>query len=91
MTRILFWCDAFWPSIGGVEVLGARLVTALRDRGHQILVVTRRDELELAAESSFEGVPVRRFDFLQVAESRDALRWLELRRTVAQLKRGFAP
>jgi glycosyltransferase involved in cell wall biosynthesis len=91
VSRILFWCDAFWPNIGGVQVLGARLVTALRDRGHQILVVTRRDELELAAESSFEGVPVRRFDFLQVAESRDALRWFELRRTVAQLKRGFAP
>jgi glycogen(starch) synthase len=91
MTRILFWTDAFWPNIGGVEVLGARLVTALRDRGHEILVVTRRDQLELGAESSFEGIPVRRFEFLQAAESRDALRWLELRRAVAALKREFAP
>jgi glycogen(starch) synthase len=91
MTRILFWTDAFWPNIGGVEVLGARLVTALRERGHDILVVTRRDQLELAAESSFEGIPVRRFEFLQAAESRDAFRWLELRRAVAALKRDFAP
>jgi glycogen(starch) synthase len=91
MTRILFWTDAFWPNIGGVEVLGARLVTALRERGHEILVVTRRDQLALAAESSFEGIPVRRFEFLQAAESRDAFRWLELRRAVAALKREFAP
>jgi glycosyltransferase involved in cell wall biosynthesis len=91
MSRILFWCDAFWPQIGGVEVLGARLVTALRDRGHEILVLTRRDDLKLSAEASFEGVPVRRLDFAQAAASRDAGRWLEVRRTVAQLKRGFAP
>ncbi|HJU65351.1 MAG TPA: glycosyltransferase family 4 protein [Gemmatimonadaceae bacterium] len=91
MTRVLFWCDAFWPNIGGVEVLGARLVTALRERGHELMVVTRRDELALAAESSFEGVPVRRFEFLQVAGSRDAFRWLELRRKIAALKREFAP
>ncbi|MGH7717711.1 MAG: glycosyltransferase family 4 protein [Gemmatimonadaceae bacterium] len=91
MTRVLFWSDAFWPNIGGVEVLGARLVTALRARGHEIIVVTRRDVLDLPAESCYEGVSVRRFEFLQVAQSRDAFRWIEMRRQIARLKREFAP
>ena len=88
--RILCWCDAFWPRVGGVEVLAARVVLGLRARGHQVLVVSDR-QVVLEAESSFQGIPVRRFPFLETAHFRDADRWVALRQEVAALKRRFQP
>ncbi|MGI8498622.1 MAG: glycosyltransferase family 4 protein [Gemmatimonadaceae bacterium] len=90
MTRVLFWSDSFWPLIGGVEVLGSKLVLALRDRGHEIAVVALREE-GLAAEESYHGIPVHRFPFTQAATQRDVQLLAEARRDVAALKRRFRP
>ena len=38
--RVLFWSGTFWPYIGGIEVLGAKLLPALRERGYEFMVVT---------------------------------------------------
>ena len=67
--RVLFWCDAFWPLVGGVEVLAARLVTALRERGHELCVVTRR-EANHRARDVFRGVPVHRLEFHEAMAGR---------------------
>ncbi len=90
MTRVLFWSDSFWPLIGGVEVLGSKLVLALRDRGHEIAVVALREE-GLAAEESYHGIPVHRFPFTQAVTQRDVQLLAEVRRDVAALKRRFRP
>jgi hypothetical protein len=39
-VRALFWSELFRPYIGGNETLADRLLPALRDRGHEIVVVT---------------------------------------------------
>lgn len=65
--RVLFWSEGFWPSIGGVEVLAAKLVPALAQRGHEILVVTDDDRGRLSAHDAFRSVPIRRLSM------RDAL------------------
>src|SRR5687768_13747483 len=61
--RILFWSELFWPHIGGAEVFGSKLLTALRERFHDILVVTRQDSPDLPLEDHYRGIPVHRFPF----------------------------
>ena len=88
--RILFWCDAFWPLIGGIEVLAARLVTALRSRGHELCVITRREPNHRAYDL-FRDIPVHRLEFLEVRNSRNIDQWVATREQIATIKREFRP
>jgi glycogen(starch) synthase len=88
MTRVLLWCDAFWPLIGGVEVLAARVVVALANRGHDFAVIADR-QANLDARSDFHGIPVHRAPFLEVLAGRRMDEWLALRHQVSAVKRAF--
>lgn len=88
--RILLWAEVFWPHVGGGPRFSAELALALHKRGHEMLVVTRHDEPDIADIDSFHGIPVRRFPFYQALSS-GSVEWLaEVRRRVQELKRGFA-
>jgi hypothetical protein len=50
--RILFWSELFWPYIGGIEVLGMKLLGALRQRGHEVAVATSHGSLPLPDEDT---------------------------------------
>jgi glycogen(starch) synthase len=89
--RILLWSDLFWPYVGGPEILAARLMPALRDRGHEFLVVTSHDSLDLPDEARHEGIPIRRFPFRAATASGDLAGLRALRSQVTALKRAFAP
>lgn len=89
--RILFWCESFWPRIGGLEILGARLVRALRARGHELVVVTLQEIDEGEAPSGFEGVPIHRLPFRHAIESMDPARVAWQHAQVRDLKRTFRP
>lgn len=89
--RVLFWSDTFWPQIGGVEVLAAKLLPALQARGFEFAVVAPKSHPDLPDQETFRGVPVRRFLFFNnlnldavehIAETRDKL---------IEFKRSFAP
>jgi glycogen(starch) synthase len=88
--RILCWSHLFYPNIGGIEVLLMRLLPALRDRGHDILVVASHG-IDTPAEATFEGIPVRRFDFRHAIVRKNPVEIARLRAAVAALKRQFAP
>jgi glycogen synthase len=88
--RILCWSHLFYPNIGGVEVLLMRLLPALRDRGHDILVVASHG-VDTPRETAFDGIPVRRFDFRHALMRRDPAEIARVRAEVAALKRQFAP
>jgi glycogen(starch) synthase len=89
--RVLFWSPCFWPEIGGAEVLAARVLPSLRERGHEFLVVANKPADDLADEAEYQGIPVRRFPFVAALGERDVDRILGLRQRVAQLKRDFRP
>ena len=59
--RVLFWSELFWPYIGGAEVFATKLLVALRQRGYEIIVVTRQDSPDLALEDQYRGIPVHIF------------------------------
>lgn len=90
--RILFWQELFWPHIGGVEVLATKLLLALRQRGHEITVVTRRDRLDLPKEAQYQGIQIYRYPFPWTAFAKGDLdQLIEIRQQVARLKRTFRP
>jgi glycogen(starch) synthase len=89
--RILYWSDVFWPEIGGTELLGARLVDALRERGYRCLVVASNAGLNLPEKDDYRGTPVRRFPFWNGLAAGTLEGLLEIRQAVAQLRREFRP
>jgi glycogen(starch) synthase len=87
--RVLFWSSTFLPNIGGIEVLAAKLLPALRERGYEPIVVTSLRSPALPVETFYEGIPVYRFPFPFSANDIDQV--IRLRQQIAQLKRTFAP
>ena len=89
--RVLLWSSTFWPHIGGVEVLGANFAPALHDRGHEVVVLARRDTPDLPPRSQVAGIPVVRHPFRQALEARDIESVAASRSAVVELIRGFRP
>jgi glycogen(starch) synthase len=87
--RVLFWSSAFLPEIGGIGVLAAQFLPAMRKRGYEYIVVSSRGDRSLPPSTTFEGIPVHRFPFWQSIVDIDAL--TEVKRRVARLKSRFAP
>src|SRR5215831_2087371 len=88
--RILFWSETFWPRVGGVENLAARLLPVLVSRGYEFIVVTW-ENIPAADELSYDGIPVYRFPFFSGGRRGCLEPLLENRRQVATLKKDFAP
>jgi glycogen synthase len=90
-VRVLFWSELFWPIIGGAEVFATKLLLALRERGHQVIVVTRQDSPDLCLEDHYHGIPVHRFPFWTAYADRRIDQLIAARRRLRKLKRDFAP
>ncbi len=61
--RILWQCDGFLPSvIGGTEVLGWHLLRRLRERGHEVLVMTPRVADEPSGRECRDGIEIVRLE-----------------------------
>jgi glycogen(starch) synthase len=87
--RVLFWCPAFWPEIGGVQSFAAALLPALQEHGYQFAVVTGgSDDGNNAAD--YKGIPIYRFPFHHLTSYKDIDRLMALRRHVLELKRAFS-
>ena len=89
--RILFWTREFWPGIGGVEVLAAKLLPALQARGYEFVVVTPSKQAGVPDADQYKGIPVYRFPFRSAENYADINSVIELRQKVAKLKKAFAP
>ena len=89
--RVLFWTLNFWPHIGGIEVLAAKLLPALRDRGHEFVVVAPKNDPALPDEARYQGIPIRRLSLQNIAHPNGIDHLIELRKKVVDLKRGFGP
>ncbi|MGH7825144.1 MAG: glycosyltransferase family 4 protein [Candidatus Binatia bacterium] len=87
--RVLFWSGTFWPKIGGVEVLAAKLLPVLKERGFEIVVVTPRNDPELPAEEQYHGIRVYRLPFFSAGQNIQHL--ITLRQKVIDIKRALAP
>ena len=87
--RVLFWSEAFPPSMGGVEILAAEFLDAMSQRGYEIAIIAPRDPN--ASTDDFHGVPIHRLPFQSVLESRAVDRFAALIQQLRQIKREFDP
>jgi glycogen synthase len=87
--RILFWSSAFLPQIGGIGVLAAQFLPAMRNRGYEYIVVSSQGDRNLPSKTTQKGIPVHRFPFWQSLVEMDEL--VKVKQQVANLKRLFAP
>lgn len=87
--RILFWSSAFLPQIGGIGVLAAQFLPAMRKRGYEYIVISSQGDRNLPSNTTQRGIPVHRFPFWQSLVDMDEL--VKVKRQVADLKRRFAP
>ncbi|MEJ7784961.1 MAG: glycosyltransferase family 4 protein [Solirubrobacteraceae bacterium] len=89
--RIVLWAEAFWPKIGGVEVNAAELVPLLSQRGHEISVITARDDSDLPPFDLYRGVAVHRLPLLDPLRRRDLGKIADTRRRLGELWRELSP
>ncbi len=90
--KVLFWSEAFFPDIGGIEVFAVHLMTALSKRGYEFAVVTSLTSRDVDAEQQFsENVRIYRFPFRAALTRRDLQAIKQLHDRVAQLKQALRP
>ena len=89
--RVLFWAETFWPHIGGAQLGALELILALRQRGYDFIVVTRKDDPSESSVDEYAGVPIYRFPFWKAVADKNLSQLLEAKRKVAKLKQDFAP
>lgn len=87
--RVLFWSELFWPIMGGGSQFSADLAAELHVRGHDVLVVTRRDETGLPETDEYRGVSIRRFPFHATLSERRVDDIAQQRGVVLDLRRQF--
>ena len=89
--RVLYLVERFWPLLGGVEVLSTRLMPELRARGHEIVVVTRREHESLPEEDTYAGIRIHRLPLTDPLHTRDLQELLAVQSRVAAIVRDFRP
>ncbi|MFC1550424.1 glycosyltransferase family 4 protein [Candidatus Neomarinimicrobiota bacterium] len=89
--RILFWTGFFPPNIGGIEVFSAQLVTALKDRGHDLCILTSHSGQQLPDKMDYYGISVYRFQFYNSLLNNDLKAMKHIQIAVKQLKQEFQP
>ena len=77
--------------MGGAEVMASKLILALRERGHETIVVTRQDEPDLPVLDEYQGTRVYRFPFWAALHSNNVAGLLQLRQQLIDLKREYKP
>jgi len=90
-VRVLFWSGTFWPNIGGVEVLAAKLLPAMQERGYEFMVIASKNHADLPDETQYKKIPLHRFPFQNSLTEKSIDQVMEVRQRVAALKRTFAP
>jgi glycogen(starch) synthase len=90
-VRILFWSSTFWPNIGGVELLAAKLLPAMQARGYEFVVIASKNHADQPDETHYKDIPLHRFPFQHSLTEKNIDQVMQVRQKVAALKRAFAP
>ena len=89
--RILLFAEQFWPSIGGVEVLGAKLAQALHANGHRVEVAASHTSFSAPDMDDMDGVPVHRLRLLEAFMTRRMDLFEQSYRRLLRVRQEFRP
>lgn len=88
--RIVYVTPVYLPYVGGLEVLAGQLLAALRDRGHEVSVLTSTDGDDPGLDV-VDGIEVLRTDAHAVIEARDLAGILRVERETWEYVRDVQP
>jgi glycogen(starch) synthase len=91
VLRVLYWAQAFWPEIGGTEILASHSLPALQEMGYEFAVLASSEGTDLPAWAEYRGIPIHRLPFRQALASNDVDLLLETLRRAVEVKRRFKP
>ena len=80
----------FYPRGGSAQVV-RYLSNALRERGHEMALVTSHHNYDLPDEDEYEGIPVHRLPFRRALTSADPGLMMETRRRLSRLLHEYKP
>lgn len=89
--KILYWTEAYWPSIGGTEVASVLLMRGLRAQGHELLVVTSLTDPGLPASEEHEGIQIRRLPFREAVAAGNPANVFKLLQQTLEVVADFQP
>lgn len=89
--RITFVTAVWLPSVGGMEVLTGQVLAELRERGHQVSMVTTRHSTSLPEHEIVDGIEVVRIDALDAIGRRDFPAILKAQRRTWEIVQGLRP
>jgi len=88
--RIVYRAPGFPPDVGGIESLAGQLLPALRERGHELLVIAG-GESAIRSDGGAPDIPVLRFPFTSSLAARDLRQIAELRGQARRAEQEFEP
>jgi len=89
--KILYLIHWFWPHIGGMETLSMNAVPALKQKGHDIVIVTSTSHLASMPRDEYQGIPIYRLPMTDALQRRDIKKFLYVRKELVKIYKEFAP
>jgi glycosyltransferase involved in cell wall biosynthesis len=89
--RILSVATTSAPFVGGIEVMLAEVLPRLVARGHDVTLVSSREQPDLAEHEVVDGVSIHRLDMVGALQQRSPARILRTQRALADIRRRVAP
>lgn len=89
--NVLFWTDAFWPRIGGMETQALQFVKELQKRGHRCMVLTEKKSSCGQEPEVFEEIRIRRLALHTTIANNDLQQIRSIRSHFEQIIRDFKP
>lgn len=89
--RVVYRSPGFPPDIGGIETLAGQLLPALRDRGHEFLVIAGGPSEIRSDDGAAPDIPVVRFPFTSALLARDLRQIADLRGRARRAEQEFEP
>ena len=89
--RIVYRAPGFPPDIGGIETLAGQLLPALRERGHEFIVIAGGASAIRSANGVAPDFPVHRFPFTSALVARDLREITRLRAEARHVEEEFKP
>ena len=89
--KLLYWTPIFWPDIGGIELITLRLIESMKERGHEIVVLTSHGRVKTEDISNHNGICIHRFPMVSSLYNNDLKQLFTIQKEILKIKNEFRP
>jgi len=89
--KILYLTERFAPFVGGIETMSMHLLSALKNAGHELHIVTSQCAIPMKDKDDWQGIALTRLPMLTSLSNRDVRGILQTRADMRAIKQEFQP